>query len=298
MNRTMMTATNTLNQLQSKIDQISNNIANVDTTAFKKTQMSFKDLLTQSFNNQPSKTKEKGRLTAPGIRQGTGAMLSQSQLVLSQGALKTTDRNLDAAFTRDDQFYTVSVQDDNGVNTRLTRDGAFYLSPNANDQMMLVTPAGHKVLDENGEPILIEGNIKDIKISENGLLIVDTEEYGKKSFRLGIVSVKKPQFLDRLGGNLLGLPKKFNALGVTEDDIMTALTRGFPQPGSSPSRYSGVLECRSFQRNDGSNQCSAVLPISIPGGNDGRSNERISQWNPLRYLVNKMSPCGIRANRL
>ncbi|MED3759817.1 flagellar hook-basal body protein [Peribacillus frigoritolerans] len=224
MNRTMMTATNALNQLQSKIDQISNNIANVDTTAFKKTQTSFNDLLTQSFNNQPGETKEKGRLTAPGIRQGTGAMLSKSQLVLSQGALKTTDRNLDAAFTRDDQFFTVSVQDDNGVNTRLTRDGAFYLSPNANDRMMLVTSAGHKVLDENGEPILIEGNIKGIKISENGLLIVDTEEYGEKSFGLGIVSVKKPQFLDRLGGNLLGLPKNFNALGVTEVDIMTALT--------------------------------------------------------------------------
>ncbi|WP_342603528.1 flagellar hook-basal body protein [Peribacillus sp. FSL E2-0159] len=224
MNRTMMTATNTLNQLQSKIDQISNNIANVDTTAYKKTQTSFNDLLTQSFNNQPSETKEKGRLTTPGIRQGTGAMISQSQLVLSQGALKTTDRNLDAAFIREGQFFTVSVQDDNGVNTRFTRDGAFYLSPNANDKMMLVTSAGHKVLDENGEPILIEGNIKDIKISENGLLIVDTEEYGEKSFGLGIVSVKKPQFLERLGGNLLGLPETINALGVTEDDIMTSLT--------------------------------------------------------------------------
>ncbi|MDQ0881482.1 hypothetical protein [Peribacillus sp. V2I11] len=75
-------------------------------------------------------------------------MISQSQLVLSQGALKTTDRNLDAAFIREDQFFTVSVQDDNGVNTRFTRDGAFYLSSNANDQMMLVTSAGNKVLDE------------------------------------------------------------------------------------------------------------------------------------------------------
>ncbi|TVX82002.1 flagellar hook-basal body protein [Peribacillus simplex] len=224
MNRTMMTATNTLNQLQSKIDQISNNIANVDTTAYKKTQTSFNDLLTQSFNNQPSETKENGRLTTPGIRQGTGAMISQSQLVVSQGALKTTDRNLDASFIREGQFFTVSVQDGNGVNTRFTRDGSFYLSPNANDQMMLVTSAGYKVLDENGEPILIEGNIKDIKISENGLLIVDPEEYGEKSFGLGIVSVKKPQFLERLGGNLLGLPENINALGVTEDDIMTSLT--------------------------------------------------------------------------
>ncbi|MGE7761861.1 flagellar hook-basal body protein [Peribacillus sp. NPDC097895] len=226
MNRTMMTATNTLNQLQSKLDQISNNIANVDTTAYKKTQTSFNDLLIQSFNNQPSETKEKGRLTTPGIRQGTGAKISQSQLVLSQGALKTTDRNLDAAFTREDQFFTVSVKDDKGINTRLTRDGAFYLSPNWNDpeQMVLVTSAGHQVLDVNGNPILIDGSIKDIKISENGLVLVDTEEYGEKSFELGIVSVKKPQFLDQLGGNLLGLPENIDALGVTKDDIMTALT--------------------------------------------------------------------------
>ncbi|MDM5292439.1 flagellar hook-basal body protein [Peribacillus simplex] len=226
MNRTMMTATNTLNQLQSKIDQISNNISNVDSTVYKKTQTSFNDLLTQSFNNQPSETKEKGRLTAPGIRQGTGAKISQSQLVLSQGSLKTTDRNLDAAFTSEDQFFTVSVQDGKGVNTRLTRDGAFYLSPNANDQdqMVLVTSAGHQVLDENGDPILIDGNVRDIKISKNGFLTVDTEEYGKKSFGLGIVSIKKPQFLERLGGNLLGLPENINELGVTDDDIMTALT--------------------------------------------------------------------------
>lgn len=55
-------------------------------------------------------------------------------------------------------------------------------------------------------------------------MTVDTEEYGKKSFGLGIVSIKKPQFLERLGGNLLGLPENINELGVTDDDIMTALT--------------------------------------------------------------------------
>ncbi|MGM9957253.1 MAG: flagellar hook-basal body protein [Peribacillus sp.] len=226
MNRTMLSATNTLNQIQSQIDQISNNIANVDTTAYKKTQTSFSDMLTQSFNNQPSETKEIGRLTTPGIRQGTGAKLNPSQIVLTQGSLKNTDRNLDVALTKEDLFFTVNVQDDGGTNTRLTRDGAFYLSPNeANpDQMMLVTSAGHQVLDEYGNPILIDGSIKDIKVSEEGLLNVDTEEYGERSFGLGIVSVKKPQFLEQLGGNLLGLPGNLGEMGVTEDDIMTLLT--------------------------------------------------------------------------
>ena len=44
------------------------------------------------------------------------------------------------------------------------------------------------------------------------------------AFGLGVVSVKKPQFLDRLGGNLLGLPENLNGLGVTEEDIITHLT--------------------------------------------------------------------------
>lgn len=226
MNRTMFTATNTLNQIQSKIDQISNNIANVDTTAYKKTQTSFSELLTQSFNNQPSETKEVGRLTTPGIRQGTGAKLNQSQIVLTQGALKTTDRDLDMAFNKEDLFFTVNVQGNEGNNTQLTRDGAFYLSPSEDNpnQTMLVTSAGHQVLDEYGDPILINGSINDIKVSEEGLLTVDTEEYGEQSFGLGVVSVKKPQYLEQLGGNLLGLPANINQLGVTENDIMTQLT--------------------------------------------------------------------------
>ncbi|MGE7603896.1 flagellar hook-basal body protein [Peribacillus sp. NPDC097675] len=226
MNRTMLTATNTLNQIQSQIDQISNNIANVDTTAYKKTQTSFSDLLTQSFNNQPSETKEIGRLTMPGIRQGTGAKLNPSQIVLTQGSLKNTDRNLDVALTKEDLFFTVNVQDENGTNTRLTRDGAFYLSPSEEnpDRMMLVTSAGNQVLDEYGDPILIDGSIKDIRISEEGLMTVDTEEYGEQSYGLGVVSVNKPQFLEQLGGNLLGLPANLDGLDVTEDNIMTLLT--------------------------------------------------------------------------
>ena len=223
MNRTMLTAANTLGQLQNQIDLIGNNMANVDTTGYKRSQASFNDLLTQQFNNQPSEAKELGRQTPLGIRQGTGAKISQSQMVLSQGSLKTTGRDLDAALTKEGQYFTVNVQDGNGSETRLTRDGAFYLSPSEGNpnQMMLVTSAGNQVLDETGDPIIVSGSVTDLKISEDGVLTADTEENGEQSFRLGIVSVQKPQFLERLGGNLLGLPE--NA-GAAETDIMTALT--------------------------------------------------------------------------
>ena len=102
--------------------------------------------------------------------------------------------------------------------------------------MMLVTSAGNQVLDETGNPIIVSGSVTDLKISEDGVVTADTEENGEQSFRLGIVSVQKPQFLERLGGNLLGLPE--NA-GAAETDIMTALT------GDSRSEISvkqGMLE--------------------------------------------------------
>ena len=239
MNRTMITASNTLSQLQHQIDLIGNNMANVDTTGFKRSEASFNDLLVQQMNNQPKKSAEIGRLTPLGIRHGNGAKLSQAQLVLTQGALKTTNRNLDIALTREDLFFTVNVQDQNGSNTRFTRDGAFFLSPVNGNQLKLVTADGNAVLDELGNSIVINGQVKDLTISNEGKMVVTTSDGGEQNFNLGVVSVKKPQFLEKLGGNLSGLPANFTGLGVTENDILTSL-RGNLRGGISMKQ--GTLE--------------------------------------------------------
>lgn len=225
MNRTMITASNTLSQLQKQIDLISNNMANIDTTGFKRSEATFNDLLMQQMNNQPKKSAEIGRLTPLGIRSGNGAKLSQAQLVTAQGALKTTDRDLDVALTKENLVFTVNVTDGNGSNTRFTRDGAFFLSPvkGSGNQLQLVTAAGNAVLDERGNPIKITGPIKDLTISDKGQMSVTTAR-GKQNINLGVVLVKKPQFLEKLGGNLYGLPANFNGLGVNQTDILTKLT--------------------------------------------------------------------------
>ena len=87
MNRTMITASNTLTQLQKQMDLISNNMANVDTTGYKKQNGTFTDMLFQQFNNQKDETQEVNRLTPNGIRQGVGAKLAQTQLVMTQGSI-------------------------------------------------------------------------------------------------------------------------------------------------------------------------------------------------------------------
>ncbi|PLR85443.1 MULTISPECIES: flagellar hook-basal body protein [Bacillus] len=223
MNRTMITATNTLGQLQKQMDMISQNMANVDTTGFKRREASFTDLLFQEFQNQPYGNLEIGRLTPNGVRQGVGAKLGQAQMILRQGSIKTTDRPLDAAFTKEGQFFRVLVQNEDGAAVRFTRDGSFHLTPIADNELMLVTGDGHAVLDENNNPIYINGEPNNFAINENGQLTVAMANGTTQAFNLGVILANKPQFLEQKGGNLLGLPENMGQLGVAEEEIFTEL---------------------------------------------------------------------------
>ncbi|QPC47690.1 flagellar hook-basal body protein [Mangrovibacillus cuniculi] len=223
MNRTMITATNTLAQLQLQMDSISHNLANVQTNGYKRKESTFSDLLYQQFNNQPDERQEIGRLTPPQLRQGVGAKIGQSQHVLSQGAIKTTDRSLDVAFTERNQFLKVLVEENGDTAVRFTRDGALYVSPINDDQVILVNSEGHPVVDENDKIITIDGNIQEFTITPNGEFRVTREGQADYVANLGVISVQKPQFLESKGGNLLGLPADLANLGIAENQIYTNL---------------------------------------------------------------------------
>ena len=86
--------------------------------------------------------------------------------------LKSTERELDAAFTKEGQFFRISVQTETGREVQYTRDGSFYLTPVSNNELMLVTSDGNPVLDENNDLIVINGQAKEYKIDPNGSMIV------------------------------------------------------------------------------------------------------------------------------
>lgn len=223
MNRTMITATNTLSQLQKQMDIVSHNMANIDTTGYKRREANFTELLFQQFNNQRNPYVETNRLTPNGIRQGVGAKLAQSQIVMTQGSIKQTDRPLDLAFTTEGQYFKVLEQGEDGSKVRYTRDGAFYLTPLSENETMLVTSDGYPVLDENNNPITINGQVKEYTFSENGRLVATMANGSTSEFNLGVVQINKPQFLEQKGGNLLGLPENMAELNVAEGDILTEL---------------------------------------------------------------------------
>jgi len=235
MNRSMIVATNTLNQLQKKLDIISNNMANVDTTGYKKREATFSDLLFQQFNNQLDPAKETGRNTALGIRLGTGAKIAQSQMLLTQGNIKETERPLDIAFTNKNQFLKVLTNENGQSDVRYTRDGNLSVSPVGNNEVMLVNNSGYPILDENNNMITFPANAESYTISNQGNLQVKLDNGQTRSFNLGVIAVNKPQFFEQYGDNLIGVPKN----GVTGTNVFTNMVG---QARNNISIQQGALE--------------------------------------------------------
>jgi flagellar basal-body rod protein FlgG len=223
--RSMITAANTMAQLQQQLDVISNNIANSNTTGFKRRETNFGELLAQQFTNLPND--KATRLTPNGVRYGVGARLAETNLVFAQGALTKTDRALDVALAKEGQFFRVLVQGENGAQEiGYTRSGAFYLTPSAENpnELMLVTSDGHPVLDENNAPILLPEGFKDITISNNGTITaVASDGRVMRRANIGITTILRPQLLQSVGDNIFTLPD-LNALNVNEADVAVNMT--------------------------------------------------------------------------
>src|SRR5699024_2654286 len=140
----------TMNQLQHQIDTIGHNLANSQTTGYKSRQAEFSSLLFQQINNLTDPENARGRITPDGIRVGTGARLGAINNQLSLGAVQTTNRDLDAMLLNEHDFFQVQVEE-NGVNEiRYTRDGAFYVSPVNENEVLLVNRDGHPVMGADG----------------------------------------------------------------------------------------------------------------------------------------------------
>ncbi|KHF28236.1 flagellar hook-basal body protein [Anoxybacillus sp. EFIL] len=207
--RSMITAANTMNQLQQQLDVISHNIANVNTTGFKKRDAVFGELLAQQFQNSP-KTDEAPRFTPDGLRLGVGAKVASTHMQMKQGSVVKTDRPLDLAFTKEGQFFRIRVDDA----IQYTRDGAFYLSPSANnpDELMLVTADGYAVLDENDEPITVREGFKDIQVTQNGTMqLIAPNGNIMQTVNIGVSYVTRPQLMQALGDNRFAFPADVNA---------------------------------------------------------------------------------------
>lgn len=219
--RTMITATNTMNQLQNQFDIIGNNLANSSTHGFKANQASFQELLYQQYNNDTADTAP--RQSPLGIRYGTGAKIGQTQMNWKQGSIQQTDRQLDFTLTTPKQYFNILMPGEGGEQTAYTRQGAFYASPIENGQMMLVTGDGYPIADENGLPITFGEDVTGYAVRPDGVLEIQNTDGTTQTSNLGITVIERPDLMEHISGTYIGLPGNTEDLGVAEEDVLTNL---------------------------------------------------------------------------
>jgi flagellar basal-body rod protein FlgG len=157
MNPALRTAATGMAAQQTRTEVIANNLANVNTTAFKRSRAHFEDLLYQTVQGS-AVLGGQDATTTPAIQVGRGTRLGAVERLEAQGALEQTGRQLDVAIDGEGFF---QVQLANGQ-TAYTRDGSFDIS----DQGMLVTKEGHAV----SPGLRIPDGIAEVSIARNGIV--------------------------------------------------------------------------------------------------------------------------------
>lgn len=220
--RTMITATNTMSQLQLKLDTIGNNLSNVGTFGYKARDAKFQELLYQQFNNDK---KDTARRESPlGIRYGAGAFISQTQMNWKQGAIQETGRQLDFAFNSPKQYFQILKPTENGeLETVYSRQGNFYANPVADGRLALVNGDGYFIPDANGNPILLKEQPQSISMADGGLLTVTYADGSIETNEIAVTKLEKPQLMLRISDKYIGLPNNLDELGLTTQDIITDL---------------------------------------------------------------------------
>ncbi|SES03638.1 flagellar hook-basal body protein [Psychrobacillus sp. OK032] len=220
--RTMITATNTMSQLQNQLDIIGNNLSNTGTHGYKAKEVKFQELLYQQYNNDKLDTAE--RQSPAGIRYGVGASLAQTQMNWKQGSLQSTGRDLDFAFQEPKQYFNVLMPDgENGQQTAYTRQGAFYVSPLEDGQLMLVNGDGYPVADSAGQGITIPADVSRFSINETGILTATYPDGTTVQRELAVSVLQKPQLMEHISSTYISMPTNLDELGVNADDVMTDL---------------------------------------------------------------------------
>lgn len=198
--RSLWTAASGMISQQTNVDTISNNLANVNTTGYKKETAQFKSLLYQTI--QANSTDSEGNQKPVGIQTGLGVRNSAIVSQFSQGTLNETRNDFDFAI-EGDGFFMVRLNDGS---TGYTRNGSFSMSL-GNNGLTLATAEGNPVLDINGAPITLDQNINtsDLEIDEYGNLTYPNEEGNLEplGIQIGLAQFNNPAGLTKSSNSIL-----------------------------------------------------------------------------------------------
>jgi flagellar basal-body rod protein FlgG len=176
---------------QTKLDSISNNLANVGTNGFKRAGVVFEDLMYQSLRSPGASTSEQTQLPT-GLQVGLGARVASTTRHFGQGALQQTGNNFDVAI-KGQGFFQITLPDGS---TGYTRDGAFQVDSAG----QLVTPSGFAL-----QPgITIPANAQSVTIGADGTVsvVVSGQTQPLAQGQIQLATFINPAGLEPRGGNL------------------------------------------------------------------------------------------------
>ncbi len=178
---------------QTNVEVISNNIANMSTTGYKRRRAEFQDLLYQNLRRVGSQSADTGSVLPSGAQVGLGVKTGAIYRITEQGSLSETGNRFDIAIRGNGYFQVLLPNGD----TAYTRDGTFALSPEG----VLVTADGFVV-----QPgITIPANATDVTINVNGEVLakIDGQIEPQNVGQIQIAIFANEGGLEAVGDNLL-----------------------------------------------------------------------------------------------
>lgn len=217
--RALSTAATGMIGQQNYLDVISNNIANVNTTGFKKSRVEFQDMLSQVVKT-PGAMINQGTFQPVGIDYGLGVKTAATTKVFSQGGAVTTDRNLDIAI-QGEGFLQVMKTDGT---LAYTRDGSLKL-----DAMgQICTTDGYLVQPQTAIPadateidITEDGNISCTIGSDTVQSIVGTIQLARFQNPSGLLSIGHNLYVETAAsGNPIQDTPGQNGMGTIQQGFL------------------------------------------------------------------------------
>lgn len=188
MNKSLWISSTGMEAQQAMTDTIANNMANVNTTAYKRSVAQFKDMLYQSMQSPGAETSDNEKPV--GIEMGSGVRLGSVAKNFTQGVLKNTSSKTDLAI-KGEGFFEVELP---GGASGYTRDGNFHLNSSGD----VVTSEGYKVV---GIPNM-GTDIENLTITQDGSVSVISKGTAKTVGTIQLARFSNPEGLSSIGSNM------------------------------------------------------------------------------------------------
>ncbi len=174
---------------ETMIDVTANNLANVNTNGFKRSQVDFADLLYSTIRQAGSEVAQ-GLATPIGLQIGSGVRPVGTTKLFAPGSLEKTGNPTDVAI-EGDGFFQVTMP---SGELRYTRDGSFRTDANGT----LVTSTGYALSDQ----ITIPPGATSISVGSDGTVSVNVNGVIQNAGQLQVARFQNPAGLSSEGGNL------------------------------------------------------------------------------------------------